>query len=160
MQKHFLSMGLREFKLQHFCLDHLPERRDDCWANSQTSLHGKISMYVFLHILEMGTWDPAPTQRLPPPYWALCSLCSTLALVYPNPQKTPCSWQNSWQSGCYPTSPLFRLGEGRTRMCFIFWVITLTSLVAMVSQWHLSMEWHLRRQWQPQGAISSWLIST
>jgi len=25
--------------------DHLPERRDYCWAKSQTSLHGKISMH-------------------------------------------------------------------------------------------------------------------
>lgn len=24
--------------------------------------------HVFLHILEMGTWDPAPTQLLPPAY--------------------------------------------------------------------------------------------
>lgn len=41
------------------------------------------------------------------------SLCSALALVQPSLQKTPCSWQNSWQTGRYPTSPLLRLGEGR-----------------------------------------------
>lgn len=56
------------------------------------------------------------------------SVFSTLALVQPSLQKTPCSWQNSWHNGCYPTSVLLRLGEGRKNKAVShILIITLTS---------------------------------
>lgn len=38
---------------------------------------------VFLHGLEMGTWDSAPAQPMPPAHWGIFVLCSCLGTAWP-----------------------------------------------------------------------------
>lgn len=87
------------------------------------------------------------------------SLCSALALAQPSPQKAPCSWQNSWHNGCYPTSPpLPSLGEETKSKAgsHILSCCSTTHPVAVASQGHR----HLCIQRQLAGAINPWHIST
>lgn len=106
MQKHFLSVGLYEFKPQHFCPGvwpspwkkrrllgkepDLPTRQDIHAWSSYTSWRW-----------ELGILHP----RSPCLLHTEASLCSALALAQSSLQKAPCSWQDSWHNGCYPTSP-------------------------------------------------------
>lgn len=113
-----------------------------------TARYPCMSSYTFWR-WELGILHPRNPCLL---HTELCALCALpLPRCSPVYRKCPAAGKIVDKVAVIPLLHCSHWERGeRTRLCHIFWVITLTSLVVMVSPWHLCMQWHLYMQWQPQ----------
>ena len=115
MQKRFLSVGLYEFKPQHFCPGVWPSPwKKGLLLGKEPDLPTRQDIHAWSSYASWRRGLGILHPRSPCLLHTEASLCSALVSAQPSLQRAPCRWQNSWHKGCYPTSPpLPSLGEGR-----------------------------------------------